>query len=362
MAKKILIDGVIGSRIRSDNIRDSLKGLKGEDLFLEISSPGGYILSGLQIFDLLSKYKRKYPKADITAHVIGFAASMATVIAMVAKKIEVSSRSVWMVHNAIGWGGGDYNIFFKYGNLLKKHSENIANIYAANSKINKDKKYYEDLMNKETWLFGKEIVEAGFANSVWNEKDKNIKKEDAIKKAKEEREEKINNLYKEKINNEDLDKLAAMLPDNIGMIGGTIDNIEKPKIEEKMDKTQENKITQKDVDEAYAKGLADGKKEMRELTAKATKFFGTEYPDAIKNIAIKVLNGEENISALTGAAAAFDCMKEALKSKDAKDEGAPDVNASQLHKPVNSANNGVCNTEEDFQAEVARMKAMGGTE
>jgi hypothetical protein len=69
-----------------------------------------------------------------------------------------------MYHNAQGFAIGDQNVMSKLSEYLKKVSNGIASIYAEKSgrKIEKIKKE----MDEETYLFGDEIVKAGFADEI----------------------------------------------------------------------------------------------------------------------------------------------------------------------------------------------------
>jgi ATP-dependent protease ClpP protease subunit len=362
MTKIIKINRTIRSDIWDDDssrkyavspaeISRELDSAAGADVRLEINSPGGFIISGLEMYNRIVDYRKKYPKAKVTARVLGMAASMATVVALSAEVIEINTASVWMVHNALSFAIGDYRDLEKEASALKGFSQMIASLYAERERTDKDSRYYRKLMDDETWLFGNEIIDAGFADTTWGDDVKAVK-DVKVKEAKAEYLKFMNEI---KDNEKDLcsyEKLVAVMPFDLNIIN---DNNVKKEV-----KMSENKITQKQVDEAYDRGVADGKKEMQKLVAKVTKYFTDEYPDSIKALGVKVLNGEEHPAALTGAATVWDAQKEAKKSEDAAKETGPDVSGDKLLKLGPGGKAGYAETEQDFQNEIKRMKAQNG--
>jgi ATP-dependent protease ClpP protease subunit len=342
-----------------------LKDAKGDDIRLEVNSPGGFIISGLEIYNRIVDYRKKYPKAKVTARVLGMAASMATVVSLSADMIEVNTASVWMVHNALSFVIGDYRDLEKEAVALKGFSQMIASLYAEREKTDKDSQYYRKLMDAETWLFGDEIIDAGFADTTWDgPKDIKAVKDVKIKSAKAEYFKFVSEIKDKEKDLCDYEKLVAVMPSGLNIFNNDNDN--KVKKEVKMSVETDEKITQKQVDEAYGRGVADGKKdgkkEMQELVAKVTKYFTNEYPDSIKVLGVKVLNGEEHPAALTGAATVWDAQKETKKSEEAKKETGADVSADKLWKPGPSGKAGYAETEQDFQNEIRRMKSQNGGE
>ena len=75
-----------------------MKGLqKDEEVTIEITSPGGSCTAGLAIANLIKKASAEGHKT--TAHVIGLAASMASVIACACDEVQIDSTAFMMVHN-----------------------------------------------------------------------------------------------------------------------------------------------------------------------------------------------------------------------------------------------------------------------
>jgi ATP-dependent protease ClpP protease subunit len=75
-----------------------LAGLKeGESVTFEITSPGGSCTAGLAIANMIRKVSKEGHRT--TAHVIGLAASMASVIACACDKLVIDSTAFMMVHD-----------------------------------------------------------------------------------------------------------------------------------------------------------------------------------------------------------------------------------------------------------------------
>ncbi|MCK4518010.1 ATP-dependent Clp protease proteolytic subunit, partial [Candidatus Babeliales bacterium] len=57
--KKILISGIIGSKVKPIDVRVALEEAKGEAVEIEISSEGGSVFAGVEIFNLIKNYPGK---------------------------------------------------------------------------------------------------------------------------------------------------------------------------------------------------------------------------------------------------------------------------------------------------------------
>ena len=156
----IHIDGDIGWDITARDVRNALSG--AGDIDLLIHSPGGSVPEGLAIYNALRDHRRA--GHAIHARVVGYAASMATGLAMAADTLEVEDNAIWMIHNPLGIEIGDYRAMRKYGDLLDSLARVLAKQYA--DKTGRDLNAIRQEMDDETWLFGQEIVDAGFADAL----------------------------------------------------------------------------------------------------------------------------------------------------------------------------------------------------
>lgn len=157
--KTIAISGIIGYDVSAAEIRQALIDAKGDDITVDIASNGGLISVGLEIYNLIRAYK-----GDVTSHLIGVVASMATVIALAGKKIKAERAAVFMVHNASGGAIGTRHDMEKMAAILGGFDSMMAQLYAEKS--GKSIAEIQTLMDAETYYFGDEIGEAGFADEM----------------------------------------------------------------------------------------------------------------------------------------------------------------------------------------------------
>lgn len=145
----------------------SPKGLKkflgsledGERAEIEINSPGGYVVYGVEMANAI-----KNSKAHIVAHVVGMAASMASVIACACDEIVMEEASFMMIHDPWGYAEGNADEMRKEAKLLDQMKEVCMSFYL--SKFSRTREELSALMKDETWYTGNECLENGLACTV----------------------------------------------------------------------------------------------------------------------------------------------------------------------------------------------------
>ena len=110
--KIIPISGIIGWDISAKEIRAALDTAGGEEIEVQIASPGGFIYDGLEIFNLIRNYK-----GAKSTRLMGMAASMASYIAMAGDRVIAEDNSIFMIHNAWGGAVGDVLSWRRRGGL-----------------------------------------------------------------------------------------------------------------------------------------------------------------------------------------------------------------------------------------------------
>ena len=109
MAKKINISGEIGWDYFTSMLSDDLKAAKGEDLEIDIASPGGDVFAGIEMYNMIRDYKRENPKSQIMMTLKGMGASMASYIMMAPADLRAAEdNAVFMIHNPWSLAIGDY--------------------------------------------------------------------------------------------------------------------------------------------------------------------------------------------------------------------------------------------------------------
>lgn len=165
MSKKITISGEIGWDVTSQALADQFRAAKGEDLDIDIASPGGDVFTGIEIYNMIRDYKRENPKSQILITLKGLGASMASYIMMApADMVVAEDNAVFMIHNPWCFAAGDYRAMEETGEFLGGLASIMADAYVK--KTGKKKAEIRSLMDAETWLFGDEIKEAGFVDDM----------------------------------------------------------------------------------------------------------------------------------------------------------------------------------------------------
>lgn len=133
--------------------------IDGQDVDIEINSPGGYIYPASEIYTALMQHK-----GNVNVTITGRAASAASVIAMAGTKVSMSPTAQIMIHNVSATGSGDYRDFEHYAEQLKKSNDTIANAYML--KTGKTREEILNLMDYETWFTPEEAKEHGFIDEI----------------------------------------------------------------------------------------------------------------------------------------------------------------------------------------------------
>lgn len=157
---EIVIDGVIGSwEVDAKEIIYQISRASG-DLLVKLNSPGGSVIDGISIFNAL----QKYDNGKVIVEIGAAAASIASYIALAGDVVQAHSNSIYMIHLAWLPVVGNYIELRKAADISEGLSSMMANVYAAKTKMEKSDAI--SLMEKETYYFGQEILDAGFADEL----------------------------------------------------------------------------------------------------------------------------------------------------------------------------------------------------
>ena len=140
------------------NVQKSLDEANGEPVDVYIDSGGGDIFAGSAIYSALRSYPGK-----VNIHVVGLAASAASVIACAAES-DIAPTAMIMVHNVSTRASGDYHAMDKSSETLQKANRAIASAYVEKTGMSEDEALR--LMDCETWLTANEAVEKGLIDKI----------------------------------------------------------------------------------------------------------------------------------------------------------------------------------------------------
>ena len=166
------IDGPIGYWMTASSIRSKMEEIGrtgGEELTVRICSPGGSLSEGLAICALFRDH------GNVHAYIQGMTASAATVLAMGAKKVSMSSESVILVHNAsymlLEWEQANKERLAEkqeeYETLRRDLSTLdgvMARLYAKRS--GRSEEEMSLLMTDERWLSAEEALSLGLVDEI----------------------------------------------------------------------------------------------------------------------------------------------------------------------------------------------------
>lgn len=130
-----------------------------DELVIRINSGGGSVTAGVAIHSMIKRHKAK-----TTVYIDGWAASIASIIAMAGDKIIMGKGSMLMIHNPSSGAWGEAKDLRKQADVLDQVRESLIDIYEARSSKNRDE--IGELLDKETFLSAAEAVEYGFADEI----------------------------------------------------------------------------------------------------------------------------------------------------------------------------------------------------
>lgn len=133
------------------------------DVVLEINSPGGDYFQGVAMYNMLARHRGK-----VTAHIMGIAASAASLVAMAADTILIPSNGEIMIHNAWGITVGNVEDHSATISTLKHLDQAMAETYAK--RAGRDPAELLRMMGKNggsgTYLRGQQAIDMGLADGM----------------------------------------------------------------------------------------------------------------------------------------------------------------------------------------------------
>lgn len=141
----------------------TLNGMTG-DVAVRLNSPGGDVFAGVAMAAAIKAYPGK-----VTAHVDGYAASAASVVAAAADSVTMAPGAFQMIHKAWTMALGNADDFMSTASLLEKIDGTLADGYAAAAASrgkDSDAAAFGALMAAETWLTAQEAIDLGLADEI----------------------------------------------------------------------------------------------------------------------------------------------------------------------------------------------------
>lgn len=149
-------------------VSDLILAANGEDLEVDINSPGGYVTDGSEIYTMLKSYN-----GNVTGNILGMAASSASIIAMGCKVLNISPTAQIMIHNAANISVGDYRDHEKSAEMLKKTNLSIANSYRIKSGMSEEEVL--KMMDEETFFTAQEALDKNLVDGIMFDSENALK-------------------------------------------------------------------------------------------------------------------------------------------------------------------------------------------
>lgn len=184
MKYDVTISDFIGLGNASYNyLKWRLSEAKGKEVNINICSLGGYVDSGLRIYELFKEH------GNVNVTFTACSASAATLLAMGAKKVTAAKHSLMLIHNAsfYVWTSAQMNKedIDKYIEDLKLSREQLktfddvlAAVYAERS--GKPIEEIMSAMKKAAWMKAEDALELGIIDAIDDEKEAAGDKKDAV--------------------------------------------------------------------------------------------------------------------------------------------------------------------------------------
>lgn len=146
--------------VEADEFAAALKTVpEDHEIVVAINSPGGNVWDGLAIYNQLQAIRNR-----VTVRVDGIAASIASIIALAGKELQMPESATFMIHDPSVCAPGTADQLRKVADKLDKHANDLAAIYAKKTK--RSVQHMRLLMRAETYMNGAEAKDIGFADTV----------------------------------------------------------------------------------------------------------------------------------------------------------------------------------------------------
>lgn len=144
-------------------VRDAIEQLPaGEDLIIEVNSPGGSAWAGFEIFGLLQSLGER-----TEAHIVALAASAATTITSGCSRVLASPVAQIMIHQPVIDGGVvNNNGARELQNFLDSVKASIINSYVVKCGGKASRKKLEQLVDRSTWMPAQDAIELGLVDGL----------------------------------------------------------------------------------------------------------------------------------------------------------------------------------------------------
>ncbi len=158
MTGNIYIYGEVGKQVTLDSVLKNIDP-KYSDYIVHIHSPGGEVFEGYAIYNAI-----KNTGKNITVHVEGTCASIATLIAAAGDKIIMNLKSSWMIHSPRVRTEGTSKDLRNAAGQLDRIETQLIDSWVGRTSLSREQ--LQEMYDRETLLGPEEAVSLGFADEI----------------------------------------------------------------------------------------------------------------------------------------------------------------------------------------------------
>lgn len=132
-----------------------------ETINLYINSPGGSVFETMAIIAMLQRHP-----AEIISHIDALAASCASALPMISKRVIMYNNSMMMIHNAWTYAWGNANELRKAADDIERINQSMIQFYLDRAGDKLDADTLKQLLDAETWLTAEEAMNYGLCDEI----------------------------------------------------------------------------------------------------------------------------------------------------------------------------------------------------
>lgn len=137
------------------------EGRSKEPITMYVNSPGGSVIAGLAIYDVMRSIS-----APVTTIGMGYQASMGSILLVAGDERKMTRSSKYMIHQPLSGNGQstqltDIEIGADFTNRLK---EDLVDIYVRHTGLNHQ--YWNTVLNRDTWLSAEQAKDMGVVSEI----------------------------------------------------------------------------------------------------------------------------------------------------------------------------------------------------
>lgn len=156
----LAIDDEIGFwGVQAKDFRAQLDAVDGDELVVEINSPGGDVFAGLGMYNMLRSFAAAGKK--VTTRVTGVAASIASVVFLAGDNREMPSNAMVMIHGVASGAWGTVDEIEERVAAMKKVQASMRSVYV--NRLGIDEARADELTAKDNWFSAQEAKDEGIA-------------------------------------------------------------------------------------------------------------------------------------------------------------------------------------------------------